>query len=285
MTSFNQSQITDKQFDVKLFALEIKAWLMYANIIRAIAAMGYTLSVYKTLNLPQNHLVFALVSTLTYIMYNYDYVKNYAQADDKVNMKDRSNWISQHLSELRISIIMAIVISFFLITMIPAALPPVLFGIAPALGYTVKFLPEGKSPKQLPGVKAFYVGALWTVLVAWIPYSVVGGAWTQKAVLVALACFCLIVSSSNLNDIRDIEGDKLVGTMTLAVLLGAKNAKLISLILAIVGGSISVWIGSIPFIIVATYIVILVTTYNPEIKRIEKQIPHGIVIGLASLCI
>ncbi|WP_158633002.1 UbiA family prenyltransferase [Dulcicalothrix desertica] len=200
-------------------------------------------------------------------------------------MKDRSNWIFQHLSQLKISIILATVISLFIITMIPAALPPVLFGIAPALGYTLKFLPEGKSPKQLPGVKAFYVGTLWTVLVAWIPLAAVGGAWTQKAVLLALACFCFIASSSNLNDIHDIEGDKLVGTMTLAVLVGAKNAKIISLILAILGGSISVLIGSIPFVIVATYVVIIVTTYNSEIKTIEKRIPHGIVAGLASLCI
>lgn len=270
---------------IKLFALEVRAWLIYGNVIRAIGAIGYTFSVYKTLNLLQNHLVFALVSSLTYIMYNYDYVRNYSQADDKVNMKDRSDWISQHLHQLRISIILAIVISLFLITMIPTALPPILLGIAPALGYTLKFLPEGKSPKQLPGLKAFYVAALWTVLIAWIPYSVVGGAWTQKAVLVALACFCSIVSFTNLNDIRDIEGDKLVGTMTLAVLLGAKNAKLISLLLAIVGGSISVWIGSIPFVIVAAYIVILVSTYNPEIKRIRWRMPLGIVAGLASLCI
>jgi 4-hydroxybenzoate polyprenyltransferase len=274
---------TNIKIRIKSFVCLIRAWLMYTSITRVVNAIGYTFCVYKTLNLTQNNLVFALVFALTYIMYTYDYVKNSSQVDDQVNMKDRSDWISQHSRQLIASVIVAVVISLFLITMIPEALPPILLGIAPALGYTLKFLPEGKSPKQLPGVKAFYVAALWTVLIVWIPYSVAGSAWTQKAVLVALICFCSIVSKVNLSDIRDIEGDKLVGTMTLPVLVGARNAKLISLILAIVVGSISVWIDSIPFVILATYLVILVTTYNPTIKRIHFHIPVGGVGGIAAL--
>lgn len=264
---------------------EIKSWLIYAGVMRAISSVGWTFCVYRAIDLSCNQLVFGLVFALTQIMYNHDYLRNYSQADDEMNMKERTEWISIHLRQLQILVIAAIVLLLFLLTIIPTALPPILAGAGFALGYTVKFLPTGKSPKQLPGLKAFYTASLWTVLIVWIPLAVAGISWNQNAILVAIACFCFVAALVNFNDIRDIEGDKLVGTITLAVLLGARGAKLASLMLAILGGCIAVWISSIPFFIVAAYIGILVITYNPEIERIRWHIPGGIVAGLAAFCI
>ena len=252
----------------KIITSTVESWLIYASIGLGFSAVGWTLSFYLLMDLPYDLLVLGLVFALTLIMYNRDRLTDYSQPDDRANMGQRSEWIFQHLFQIKVLIIAATVLSVIVVLIRPVALIPILGGLGFSLCYSMKVLPRGRSFKQLPGLKVPYVASLWVVLTVAIPLAVAGGLWNSRAALVATACFCYYAALVNLNDLRDVEGDRLVGTFTLPVLLGKRPARLVSLLLAVLGGGIAAWLGSLGFSIVGVYEAILVISYRHDLDQV-----------------
>lgn len=264
----------------------LERWLLYTSGVLAGTAVGWSLSVYLLMNLRHDPLVLVLVFALTLLMYNRDRVADYSRKDDKVNMQDRAHWISTHLRELRVLVIGATVIVLVLLVLRPAALPPILAGLSFALAYNARVLSGGRAPKQLPGLKVPYVAALWTLLSVGIPLAVAGDSWNWRATLVASAVFSFAAALVNLNDIRDVKGDRLVGTLTLAVLWGEHQARFASILLAGLAASAAAALHSVGFFVVALYITALVATYRSHTDRFYRWFIEGagIAASLAVLC-
>jgi 4-hydroxybenzoate polyprenyltransferase len=237
------------------------------------------------MNLPYDPLVLLIVLLLTLLMYNRDRLADYSQKDDRVNMQERAYWISTHLRQLRILVISSTIILCVLLVLRPVALLPIGCGLGFSLSYSAKILPGGRAPKQLPFLKVPYVAALWTVLAVGIPLTVAGGSWNWRVLLVANAIFYLAAALVNLNDIRDVEGDRLVGTQTIAVLWGKPMAGLVSIILSGIAASVAIPLRSVGLFLVAIYTIILVITYRTHADRIYRPFIEGagIVAGLVVL--
>nr|WP_228048819.1 UbiA family prenyltransferase [Nodularia sp. LEGE 04288] len=218
--------------------------------------------------------VLVLIFALTFLMYNLDRITDSSNEDDQANMQERTRWISQHQQTLRFLMIGAAVIVAILLILRPAAIPPILSGIGFAFIYSMKILPGGKAPKQLPGLKIPYVAILWAILNIGIPQAV-AGVWNGRLPLLTITFFCFVSALINLNDIRDIQGDSLVGTKTLAVICGKKTAKFISIFLAAIGGYVAIELNSLGFFLVAGYIIILTLIYRKKADRAFRWLIEG----------
>jgi 4-hydroxybenzoate polyprenyltransferase len=264
----NTDNILSKDWDLlKAVASTVLSWVKYTSVW-SITALVWSSAIYRVMNLPYDPLVLGIICILTFISYNHDHLANYSGQDDQSNTKQRSEWISVHYRQLQVLLLIAAMLMLILLALRPSALMPSLAIIGLSLGYNIRFLPGGYLIRQLPGIKAFYVGLGSTLCTIGIPVMVVDIPWDNHTILVMSAFFCFYTAIANVFDIRDIEGDRLVGTKTLAVLLGENQARLISAMLSVLGGSIAFLGGSLSLILVAIYLTTLSLTYRLLVSRI-----------------
>ncbi|MBI5816673.1 MAG: 4-hydroxy-3-methylbut-2-enyl diphosphate reductase [Nitrospinae bacterium] len=108
------------------------------------------------------------------------------------------------------------------------------------LGYTVKWFPKWKvirihRLKDIPASKDVFVGLGWGAVTVLIP--ALGQQGEENPNLLAIAfifTFTLVYIRSVLSDIRDINGDRLVGRETIPILIGNEGTK-VFLALIVVG--------------------------------------------------
>jgi len=103
------------------------------------------------------------------------------------------------------------------------------------------------SLRQIPGSKELFVGLAWAVTTALIPGLVQGNPathWRQISVAILLS-FLLGGQRTLMTDLRDVEGDQLMGRETMAVALGESRAKVLfilsmageAVLLGVLGGA------------------------------------------------
>jgi 1,4-dihydroxy-2-naphthoate octaprenyltransferase len=87
------------------------------------------------------------------------------------------------------------------------------------------------------------------------------------------------------NDLRDIDGDRTSGTLSLPVVLGEPAARRVGLVLALIGALLPLSMLPLPFLLAGLYSAFIVLRYRRERDSewrgwIEGQ---GLVAGLAAL--
>ncbi|NLW51601.1 MAG: 4-hydroxy-3-methylbut-2-enyl diphosphate reductase [Candidatus Brocadiaceae bacterium] len=95
-----------------------------------------------------------------------------------------------------------------------------------------------RSLEHVPGSKELFVGLAWGTLAGLVPALAAGGGpgqWAAAAVAFAIA-FLLAYQRSLALDLRDVEGDQLVGRETLAGILGGRAARRVLWALAVLLG-------------------------------------------------
>ena len=135
--------------------------------------------------------------------------------------------------------------------------------VAIVVTYPMKLLPGKKALKSIPGIKLILIGACFflTVVLA----AQVGGAEIGSNVMkLALALGFYTASSANLCDIPDLEGDRAEGITTLAVLLGAKGAWVLSVALTIAGALMLFSMSSAGAAVTGAIWIALAMTWTPE---------------------
>ena len=249
----------------------LRRWLLYPSLVMAASAVGWSLSADRLLGLPHDAAAQALVFALAFLFYNRDRLADHARPDDVLNTADRARWFAAHERTLRVLSLGAAMGSVGLLALRPALLPPILAGFGFALAYNVRCLPGGKAPKQLPGLKTPYVAALWTLLVAGAPLANAGWPWAGHAVAeerrivwTALALFGLVAAQVTVNDIRDVAGDRLVGTQTFAVLWGERGARLVALGCAALTAAAGFSLRSAGLLAAAGYLAACAVAYRRE---------------------
>ncbi|MCZ7573911.1 MAG: UbiA family prenyltransferase [Ardenticatenaceae bacterium] len=206
--------------------------------------------------------VHALVFALALLFYNRDRLADSSEPDDQLNMAERAQWVVAHRRALRLLVGAAAAASALLLAQRPAALAPILAGLGFALAYSARRLPGGRAPKQLPGLKTPYVAALWTLLIVGVPLAGAGRPWDRQALLGASAIFALVAAQVTVNDIRDLEGDRLVGTRTLAVLWGERGARLAAILCALLAAAAALALRSRGLVLAAAYTTAYAAAYR-----------------------
>lgn len=112
--------------------------------------------------------------------------------------------------------------------------------------------------KDIPGSKAWIVGSTLTYAVIALPLAYAGANFDIAAALTTLFMFVFIVSNSHVFDIRDVESDSKKGVVTLPIMVGIKQTKIILttmnilMLLIIIGAWITNTMIYHPEIILAT---------------------------------
>jgi 4-hydroxybenzoate polyprenyltransferase len=255
-------------------------WLKYTGIW-SITALAWTFAVCRMMHLPYDPIVLGIVGLLTFISYNYDHLLNHAAVDDQINTKQRSEWISAHRQPLQIMLWGATLCNAMLLTLRPAGFIPVAVITGLTVGYNLYSIRGRYSIRQIPGLKAFYVGFGSMLCTVGVPLMIANVALTRQATLIAIAFFCFYAAISNVLDIRDLAGDRLVGTQTLPVLVGEKGARWISGALLGISAVCAVFSGHFSLLVVAVYLGIFAFTYQLPMSRSTKILRN--LLGLLSL--
>jgi 4-hydroxy-3-methylbut-2-enyl diphosphate reductase len=121
-----------------------------------------------------------------------------------------------------------------------------LFAAAAGSVYHITLVPKGlrkifpyKSLKDIPSSRDIFVALAWATILAFLPRTIAGG--TLKIAPATLAAFAVIFilgfMRSLIFDLRDIEGDRIMGRETLITIIGETRARraLSVMILASVG--------------------------------------------------
>jgi 4-hydroxybenzoate polyprenyltransferase len=104
--------------------------------------------------------------------------------------------------------------------------------------------------KDIPGIKAWFVGGIITYACVALPLAYAGQSLTPHIALTTLFLFIFIVTNSHTFDIRDLESDQTKGVLTLPLQIGVRNTKvaLTTLNLIVLATYGAGWIkGFIPF--------------------------------------
>jgi 4-hydroxybenzoate polyprenyltransferase len=262
--------------------------LLWTNILMAGSAAGWVVVTARTLDSSIDVAIIALAFVLALAFYTRDRLDEREHLSDLVVMPQRTAWIRRHATVLKGLVWSSFFGAVILLFVRPAALPPILAGLGFALTYTVRWLPwRGRRVgwKHLPGMKTPFVAVLWTLLTVITPAAVHGKVWQRDTVLLAAAACVLIMVQILVNDLRDMEGDRASGTVSLPVLLGDPAARLVGYVLAVAAVFFALPISPFPFLLTAFYSAFLIWRYRRARDArwrvwIEAQ---GLVAGLVAL--
>jgi len=179
-----------------------------------------------------------------------------------------------------LSSIAALALSFELgVLPFAAVFASILLGVL----YSVKVIPRSKGLnrywrlKDIPASKDMFIGLAWATITVFVPFlsQKSGGSFLATSVSF-LFVFSMVYIRSLLFDIRDIQGDLLVGRETIPIIMGKQKTKLylgLLLIMTAVGLSVSGWFNwasSLSFFLLASlgYCAFYLFLYH---KRIISQ--------------
>jgi len=173
-----------------------------------------------------------------------------------LNEPERGEFFRTHAGALRLLGIASCALALFLAYLLgwtPLALIAV--GTLAGLVYCVQSVRDSwrllklRGLHRIPGSKELFVGLAWAVTTALVPMLAgrqLVARWHGLAVAIAFS-FLLAADRTLLTDLRDVEGDELVGRETLAVVLGEAGCKrllgvlLVLEALVLAGGEMLAW--------------------------------------------
>jgi 4-hydroxy-3-methylbut-2-enyl diphosphate reductase len=177
----------------------------------------------------------------------------------RLNDPSRAEFYEKHGAALKG--VATVSVLFTLMISVPLGLPTFLFLLAACIGgvtYSLTFIPSGKLKrvryrrlKDIPGSKTLFIALAWggvTTLTA--PLSV---SFQLNLNLFAtfLTIAALVLIRSATFDLRDIQGDLMVGKETIPIVLGKRNTqRLLILLVAMIGAAFLVLpsLGIVPYL-------------------------------------
>lgn len=133
-----------------------------------------------------------------------------------------------------------------------AVLASMLLGVL----YSVKLIPRSNELnrywrlKDIPASKDLFIALAWTTITVLVPFlSQENSSFFLSSFVAFLFVFSLVYIRSLLFDIRDIQGDRMVGRETIPTIMGKEKTKVylgLLLILMAVGLFISGWLNWVP---------------------------------------
>lgn len=268
--------------------------LVWANLLMAGSAAGWVVVTMSAMALPLDWALVALAFLLALAFYTRDRLDEKERQTDLRTVPRRTAWIYRHGARLKWLVWGSFLGAVILVAMRPAALLPLLAGLGFASSYTLRWLPwRGRRLgwKHLPGLKMPFVAALWTLTTVITPAAVYGRVWSPGQAgaadtwLLAGAVCLLIMVQILLNDLRDIEGDRLNGTLSWPVICGEITARRLGYALSLLSVPLAMPIAPAPFLLTAGYTIFLTRRYQ---RRNDSQWrawieAQGLVAALATL--
>ncbi len=160
-----------------------------------------------------------------------------------------------------VSMLTGIILSAFL-GLVPFVI--LLFASAAGLVYNFRIVPAPIAKvirisrlRDIPASKNLLMALAWCVITAFVPvfemHRTFDAEIWRQLIIVFIFIFTLVFTRSTLLDIRDIQGDLMVGVETLPILFGKKRTEIIMLVVllicscALVAAASSAWVSSLGY--------------------------------------
>lgn len=222
---------TIKQFSIKLFYFFINT-----NLFIAFAAAALTVQTQLQLGMaPHFHPYLFLIFFATLFDYNLHRLVTILTNNKALN-SDKHKWVLKNITLFYWLIILSV--SGFLLGLVYAD-KKVLLTLAPIALLTIFYsLPIFKNKKsifrlrEIPCLKIFIISFVWSAATIFLPIIQSGRYHDKENIMAILAERFLFVFAITIPfDIRDMQADKQEGLMTIPILIGKRNALLLSNIL------------------------------------------------------
>jgi len=208
-------------------AASMMRFLVLTSIFASISAGGLATAAAVLMGVNSFYTIPLISGLLIFTMY----VLNRTQDREALKFNDplRESFYTRHKTALSVSGVMTFVVSLFLaFTLSPAAVVLLVAAALLGIAYSVKVVPESlerftkyRRLKDIPASKTFFVAGAWAAIAGAIPYL---SAFDRISFTSFLAVFCLsfllVFIRAALYDIRDIQGDAVVGRETIPIVIG-----------------------------------------------------------------
>ncbi|MHC4871372.1 MAG: 4-hydroxy-3-methylbut-2-enyl diphosphate reductase [Planctomycetota bacterium] len=194
------------------------------NAVGALS-LSYAVSVLMNISLPLNYLAIVFSYILSIYTFN-----RYAETGRNTakSLSGIFSFYHEHkVTLLTISLLLS-VLSIYLARQLSSNIfMLIIVAYTAGIIYTIPILPHGykyRSLKDIPASKDVFVSLAWTILITVIPgYLPVKNAALDIVFGASVLVFLLVFGKTVALDLRDTEGDRLIGTETIPVLIGKKR--------------------------------------------------------------
>lgn len=211
---------------VRLFSRTTR-FLIYSQLYLALGAGSIAFAVQVLLALPINLLVLVLAAAYALSMHILNRYLSLPQ--EKELLYGMQKYFSEHKKLMWVMGISSGALSFFISFYL--GLPAIiLVSLSLVFGavYSLAIIPAGWLPRlryrrlmDIPGSKDLFTAIAWTVVTAVVPFVVNKASSPLPPFLLSLSIvLMLVLVRSLIYDVRDIEGDIIVGRETLPIILG-----------------------------------------------------------------
>lgn len=216
----------------------VKAWqyLIFSNLLIALAAASQSSLSYYILHIPMNGYVVILEGAATLLLYNFSM---WLSMPKKYNHSPylRTKWFFAHqFSFWTFSIIAIILLIYALLHLhLYTFMLLTIIGLL-SLGYALPFLKhQGKkiSLRQLMGAKVFLIALVWSLSVVGMPVmeyaytSTIGLLNWTKIFAWGLLQYIFVLAITLPFDIRDMKQDRYYNLQTIPVIIGKRNTQIL----------------------------------------------------------
>jgi 4-hydroxy-3-methylbut-2-enyl diphosphate reductase len=207
----------------RLFALQHSLLLTNIYVSLGAGCLCYACSRLQTISHPIPYIIIAVLYVLSMHIFNH----LTGREEDRYNDPHRARFYEIHkrpLAALAVAAGAAGLLTAFAVGPIPflTLLAMSLMG----LSYNLRFLPEGKYRRirDIPGSKTILIALAWGVVTSVFPPLSERGGMGIGDLLVFLGATGLVFVRTVFFDILDMQGDRIVGKETIAIILGEKRS-------------------------------------------------------------
>jgi 4-hydroxybenzoate polyprenyltransferase len=196
----------------------------------ALSAIGWFAVVSNVFQVEIDYILLSAVFFITWFFYVFDRIS--PSEADKLNAPERAKWFKANQKIINLILFLLGLFMACLIFLRPSITTIIIIGALPCFFYAkkIKFGKNRFALKDLPGIKVVLVSFLWVLLIMGL--IILQFKLKPNIVMCKLGLMVMlfVMAQIHINDIRDIEGDVLYGTKSLAALVGIDIAKLLGII-------------------------------------------------------
>lgn len=213
--------------------------LIYSNVYIALAAAASTAGTLSALGGNPLAPPVAVVFLSTLAVYNFDRVNG--SPEDEFEKTGRHRWIESRRGPL---LLLALLSGAGLLPLLPMLDPVHLLVLVPmglvSACYCLPVLPCSTGAarlKEVPGIKALAVTAVWAGATALLPAAgATGSPLSAEALGLTLERAVFVFPLALAFDVRDLERDMEAGLETLAINLGVSGSRRVAIFISLLGG-------------------------------------------------
>ncbi len=227
-----------KNRKIKLFTDKVLTILIGSFMYIGIGAACFSYSSSVLLNIHPRAKFCAIATLFLFSMYVLNYFSNKEAA--ALSEPSRAKLYEEHKGVFMVlGFVAAILSSVLAFTVNIEAFFCVFFASLFGIAYRVSIIPKKfsqivryRSLAQIPGSKEMFISIAWTVSTGLIPFLGSPAPSLSSLPVVLAFIFSMVFIRTVLLDVRDVQGDRIIGKETIPIAIGKKNTKIILIIIS-----------------------------------------------------